>query len=369
MSMPLLERKPKNRQPKGGFRKGAYDLLFAVAMAVLLRWLFLEPYNIPTPSMEKTLLVGDYLFVSKIHYGARTPQTPLQIPLTFQTIWGTDIPAYSTLIQLPQYRLPGISEIKRNDVVVFNYPAELERPVDMRTYYIKRCIGMPGDNLEIKQGTVYLNGEPGQEPPEAEFTYRLNTTQQLNERFWARFDIVPEDWQQPVKNEYIIKTTPAHAKAMEGLESITSVTREFYTDRVPNNILVWGQDTPGQWSIDAFGPLRIPAEGMQIDITPETVGKYGYTIQHYEGLDDVRIDGNQLLIDGQPVTSYTFQQNYYFMMGDNRHNSADSRFWGFVPEDHVMGKALFVWWSVDKYQSYGNPKDKIRWNRIFSGIH
>ncbi|MGB3616663.1 MAG: signal peptidase I [Catalinimonas sp.] len=372
----LLERKkklydrPRKSKAGGGFWKGVYDIVFAVGLAVLLRWLLLEPYNIPTPSMEKSLLVGDYLFVSKMHYGARTPETPLQLPLTFQTIWFTNIPSYSEAIQIPSFRLPGLSKIKRNDVIVFNVPTELDRPVDMRTYYIKRAVGAPGDELEVRSRRLYLNGEPSEEPAGAEYSYYVRSQQALNERFWLQNDITDQVYgsrDQRGGFSYLINTTAATAEKIEKLGFITEVE--------PNEFA--GGEEGGQrfpvsmgrvWTRDNYGPLTIPAEGQTIPVNAETLGRYGFTIENYENLEDVRIEDDKLFVDGQAVEEYTFRQNYYFAMGDNRHNSEDSRYWGFVPEDHIMGKALFIWWSVDPNESFSNPFEKIRWSRLFRGI-
>jgi len=299
-------KKKKRQKPRSKAREWADAILFAVVAATIIRWLFLEAYTIPTPSMERSLLVGDFLFVSKVHYGARTPATPLQIPLTHQKIWGT---SYLDWIQLPQYRLPGISEVKRNDVVVFNWPVDFSYPVDLKTNYIKRCVGLPGDTLQIKDMVVYINGEAQPQPAGAQFRYYARTNQIINKRIWEKYRI---NEHHKVQGGYLVFTTPAIAKELEQLQFINSVEvikeQPDYADR--------GDST--------------------------------------------------LVIDGTPYTTYTFKQNYYFMMGDNRHNSLDSRFWGFVPHDHIVGKALFIWMSIDPQESLFR---KIRWNRLFKGIH
>ena len=378
MSLNLLERRRKlTEKPKrsstagGGFRKGAYDIAFAVGLAVLLRWLLLEPYNIPTPSMEKTLLVGDYLFVSKMHYGARTPETPLQLPLTFQTIWFTDIPSYLDWIQLPSFRLPGLSHIKRNDVIVFNVPTELQRPVDMRTYYIKRATGAPGDELEVRNRRLYINGAPADEPAGAEYSYYVDAEQPLNERFWLQNDVTDQvhSRRNPEGNfTYLINTTAATAEELKMVPLITAVTPSEFTEGQEQGSARFPVSMGRVWTRDNYGPLKIPAEGWTIPVNAETLGRYGFTIEHYENLNEVRVEGDKLFVDGQEVKEYTFRQNYYFAMGDNRHNSEDSRYWGFVPQDHIMGKALFIWWSVDQNQSFSNPFRKIRWNRLLTAI-
>ncbi len=355
-------KKKKRQKPKSKAREWADAILFAVVAATIIRWLFLEAYTIPTPSMERSLLVGDFLFVSKLHYGARTPATPLQIPLTHQKIWGTDIPSYLDWIQLPQYRLPGISEVKRNDVVVFNWPVDFSYPVDLKTNYIKRCVGLPGDTLQVKDMVVYINGEAQPQPEGAQFRYYARTNQIINKRIWEKYHI---NEHHKVQGGYLVFTTPAIAKELEQLQFINSVeVIKEQPDYADENI--YPDATKYPWNVDYWGPMVIPAKGMTIPVNEETMTKYGRVIEHYEGHDEVSRGDSTLVIDGTPYTTYTFKQNYYFMMGDNRHNSLDSRFWGFVPHDHIVGKALFIWMSIDPQESLFH---KIRWSRLFKGIH
>jgi signal peptidase I len=353
------EKKPK--QKKSAVREWVDAIVFAVIAATIIRWLFLEAFTIPTPSMERSLLVGDFLFVSKIHYGARTPKTPLQIPLTHQTIWGTNIPSYLDWIQLPQYRLPGFSRIKKNDVVVFNYPPEFEHPVDLKTNYIKRCIAAPGDIIEVKDTQVLVNGNPVENPPKMQFRYYVVTQEFINDRVFKSNNI--SEFQR-VQGGYAIMTTPGTAEELENLSFIEEVIKMTMPEDQPNP-RIYPDASKFPWNEDFYGPLEIPAKGETIPIDRENLVKYGEVILNYEKLDDVRLEDDQLFIDGQSITEYTFKQNYYFMMGDNRHNSEDSRFWGFVPEDHVVGKALFIWLSIDNTESFIN---KIRWSRLFSLI-
>lgn len=352
-----------SKKKKSAAREWLDAMLFAVIAATLIRWLLLEAYTIPTPSMEKSLLVGDFLFVSKIHYGARTPETPLQVPLTHQKIWGTEIPSYSDIINLPSFRLPGLTSVKRNDVVVFNYPVEFEHPTDLKTHYIKRCVAVPGDVLEIKNMQVYINGEPGQNPFGMQFRYFLRTDNQINERFLKTHDLSPQETYQ-MPGGYMVSSLPSTADEVKALPAIQSVTVDTWPEGQANP-RIFPSAQYFDWNEDHYGPLLIPGEGTTIDITEENLVKYEMAILKYEGLDDVKIEGNKLFIDGQEVSSYTFKQNYYFMMGDNRHNSEDSRFWGFVPEDHVVGKALFIWLSLDPNESMFS---KIRTNRLFKAI-
>ena len=347
---------------KSALREWIDAIVFAVIAATIIRWLFLEAFTIPTPSMEKTLLVGDFLFVSKLNYGARTPQTPLQIPLTHQVIWGTKIPSYLDWIQLPMYRLPGISHVKRSDVVVFNYPPEFKHPVDLKTNYIKRCVGLPGDTLEVRDGQVYVNRKALVNPPDMQFRYYVMTNEVLNDRIFKKNNITEVD---RVHGGYFVMTNQKTADELKSYSFISDVKQMKMTrDQVRQDI--YPQSPRFPWNEDFFGPLVIPSKGMEIDINDSTLALYREEIESYEHNKDVNIDSGQLFINGQKILKYAFHQNYYFMMGDNRDNSEDSRFWGFVPEDHVVGKALFIWLSIDKNE---NLIHKIRWKRLFSLIH
>ncbi|MFC4873984.1 signal peptidase I [Negadavirga shengliensis] len=356
----------KKNQRKSAIREWVDALLFAVIAASLIRWLLLEPFTIPTASMEKSLLVGDFLFVSKMHYGTRIPKTILQVPLTHQKIWGTEIPSYSDAIQLPYYRLPGFSSIERNDVVVFNYPEEYWHPADLKTNYIKRAVAIPGDVIEIRDTQIYINGTPTENPGEMQFSYDVMTNRTLNMEFFDRYGINPDSYYPFSDNSgYFVFATAEMVEELEKSPAVSSVKKR--TNKP-------GQGDPNifpdgaffGWNKDHYGPLEVPAKGWTIPLDEDNVRKYGYTIEKFEGLKNVNIEGNDLYVDGQRQDSYTFRQDYYFMMGDNRHDSLDSRFWGFVPEDHVVGKAWFLWLSLEKHKSMFN---KIRWSRFFKSIH
>lgn len=359
----LILGKPKDpNAPKKGFFKEWLDaIVFAVVAATLIRWAFFEAYTIPTPSMEKSLLVGDFLFVSKLHYGPRTPQTPLQVPLTHQKIWGTDIPSYSDAIQIPSYRFPGFTSIKNSDVVVFNWPADEGYPTDLKTNYIKRCVAIAGDTLQIKDTQVMINGKPLDNPEKIQFQYYLITKENLNERVFRSHNIT--DY-YPIPEGYVVHTQPETAEKLKQLPFIAHVIMNKQQAGM-GEPQIFPHNSKYNWNLDFFGPLWIPKEGATITLTPENVILYESTIARYEGLKDVKSDNGKLLIDGKAVETYTFKQNYYFMMGDNRHNSLDSRFWGFVPEDHVVGKGFLIWMSLDKDGKFLN---KIRWNRLFNLI-
>ncbi|WP_128545492.1 signal peptidase I [Larkinella soli] len=372
------------RPKKSPLREWFDSMVFAVVAATLIRFLTVEAFAIPTPSMENSLLVGDFLFVSKLHYGIRTPKTPLQIPLTHQKIWGTDIPSFLDWVQLPQYRLPGFTHVKNGDVVVFNYPppkpGEEDYPTDLKTYLIKRCIGIPGDRVEIRQEQVLVNGKAFPRPVRSQTSYFIRTGEVLNERFFRKYGIVNDynsaegpfiNW-QPVEEfskaaranvlvGYQINATQEAVEALKKLDWVKAVepTTEPAGQAGPG---IYGS-TAFAWNLDNYGPLTIPKEGAAIPINRRTIAVYGTIISRYEGNENVQVTPSEIRIGGQPIQSYTFRQNYYFMMGDNRHNSEDSRYWGFVPEDHVLGKAVFVWMSVDPAPA--DVWNKIRWNRLF----
>ncbi|MEL7148824.1 MAG: signal peptidase I [Bacteroidota bacterium] len=364
MAFKFFNKKSKEEQKKKGpVREWVDAITFAVVAATLIRWAFMEAFTIPTSSMENSLLVGDFLFVSKISYGPRTPKTPLQVPLTHQKIWGTELPSYSDAIQLPQFRLPGFSDVERNDVVVFNYPNE-EHPVDLKTHYIKRCIAIPGDVLEIKENQVYIDGKKGENPDRMQFHYFFTTTQSIRDRVFADADISEAIAAQ---GGYHVFTTPENAKKFASFDFVKSVT--IQNEPVKNiNREIFPQSPGVKWNRDNYGPLKVPGEEMTFEMDSANVAKYYSTIRDYEGFDKdaVNVVNNQLEINGEVVSSYTFKQNYYFMMGDNRHNSEDSRFWGFVPMDHVVGEAAFIWLSLDAKKSF---LSKVRWGRIFNGIY
>jgi signal peptidase I len=356
------EKTSKKVVKKSALREWIDAVVFAVIAATLIRWFLIEAFTIPTPSMEKSLLVGDFLFVSKFHYGARTPQTPFQIPLTHQKIWGTNIPSYLDWVKLPLFRFPGLSDVKNNDVVVFNYPPEDNYPTDLKTNYIKRCIGIGGDVIEVKDKQVYINGKAVENPPLMESSYDVQSSGVINERVFKKLDITDI---YATSKGYIVQTTPEAAKKLkEGstdvIKSITPITSE----RGVMSEQVFPMSEGFDWSIDNFGPLEIPKKGKTIKIDKTSLALYGRAITTYDGNKNAEIKEGKLLIDGKEMKEYTFQQNYYFMMGDNRHNSQDSRIWGFVPEDHILGKGLLVWWSIDPEGGLGEIFSRIRWGRI-----
>ena len=355
------------KKPKSKSREWADAIVFAVVAATLIRWLFLEAYTIPTGSMERSLLVGDFLFVSKMHYGARTPKTPLQVPLTHQKIWGTDLASYVDWIQLPQFRLPGFSDVERGDVVVFNYPGELEHPLDMRNNYIKRAVAIHGDTISIKDAQVMVNSKAVDNPEMMKLPYKVELAGDITEDFFRRFKMSYEDARQDNQGNILFLLSEDQAEKISKLPVIKSIKRHVEPAGQTDPRAPLDNFNPLGWNLDNFGPLVIPAEGMTVALTEENITKYYHTIKYFEGYEpeDVELVDGKVVIEGKPIESYTFNQDYYFMMGDNRYNSLDSRYWGFVPHDHVVGKALFIWMSIDPYESF---LDKIRWNRLFKGI-
>lgn len=380
-----------DQKNKSAFREWLDSIVFAVVAATLIRWLFFEAYVIPTPSMENTLLVGDYLFVSKLHYGTRTPKTPLQVPLTHQKIWGTNLPSYTDMVQLPQFRLPGFSEVKRGDVVVFNLPVEHPQqvakysqvlpdlqghPVDLRVNYIKRCVGVGGDKFEIRDGQVYIDDQPQVNPERMESEYFIVTNTPVNETKVFRENgirdpmMYHETYNDTIPSNdvsgYVVKTTEGKIEKLKTDYDFVKSVQEINAPKEEYTSYLFPKHDSLRWNQDNYGPFVIPAENMTVELTSENIALYGEVISYYEGNDNVVIENNQVSIDGKPVTSYTFKQNYYFVMGDNRHNSADSRYWGFVPKDHIVGKAVFVWMSVNDLAT--GLMDKLRWSRIFRTI-
>lgn len=401
-------------QPKG---KWYSSLLFAIVAATIIRWAFIEAYKIPTSSMEGNMLVNDFLFVSKIHYGPRTPQTPLQVPLTHQQFPLFGFKSYSEAIKLPSFRLPGLSTVQRNKPLVFNWPHDRTvKNTDMKMFYVKRCVGIAGDTVEFKDGQLSINGKAVEDNDKIQYRYSFkvrenvvaNITKEINgngeptdvERLREE---VMDDW-QITNNEdfhttghpnivvaYLSKSNVDKVRNSRFVEG-SSLTRwlspkgeaslmfPYYaeytlnrqaqalelkpeSERVLNGELF--DSRKFKWNVDNFGPLWIPKQGATIPLTEENITLYAYTIASYEGHKpgSVKVVGKQLVINGVAQESYTFKQNYYWLTGDNRHNSEDSRFWGFVPEDHVVGKPFITFFSYDKYAS--NPFSKVRWNRIF----
>lgn len=360
--MNLFTKNKTTSKKKSAIREWIQALAFALVTASLIHWLVVEPSQVPTSSMESTILAGDFMLVSKLHYGARTPQTPLQIPLMHQTIRGTDIPSYLNWIKLPMYRLPSFSKVKRGDKVIFNCTTELDKPIDLRTYYIKRCVGLPGDTVHIQNTHVYING--GEQPsyPGLQYRYYLQTSTRLTEQFFNSYHIREY---MPVREGYVVNTTSQTADSLKALPHVKSM-EIILTPPHFFNPAVYPHSQDLAWNEDHFGPITVPAKGMTISINHNTLEKYQKMIILYDTNEEVYVEDDKLWINGKEIMTYTFQQDYYFVMGDNRHNSIDSRFWGFVPADHLVGKAILVLFSTDAKKSGFH---KIRWNRFFRSLN
>lgn len=329
----------------------------AIILAIILVSAYIKPfwfetYNIPSQSMEGTLIIGDYILVSKFNYGPRLPITPIAVPFVHNTIGNGE--SYWKGLQLPYLRLPGVGKIQRGDVVVFNYPYD-DRPVDRQTNYIKRCIAAPGDTLAIQDKLVLINGKPQEIPPFAQFDYMVKLKNPAQPEYFAAKGYIDASPINDVST-YLLTLSPDKVNELRKLPLVDSV---WIAESV-NNEDIFPQDTQHPWARDMFGPLYIPKRGHTIKLTEQNIRLYERVIRVYEG-NDLRINGPYFKLNGKNVNSYTFKQDYYFMMGDNRDKSSDSRFWGFVPEDHVVGKAWFIWMSFDENRNF-------RTSRFFKAI-
>ncbi|MCO5233879.1 MAG: signal peptidase I [Chitinophagales bacterium] len=352
----------KSKKKSSG-REWADAIFFAIIAATLIRTFNIEAFKIPSQSMEGTLLAGDFLFVSKMHYGARIPMTPIAFPLGHQTFPGTNIQCYIEKPSLPYKRLPGFQKVKRGDAVVFNFPMEDNRPIDKKTHYIKRCIGLPGETLSISHGQVSINGDKIINPDHLQYQYIVETDERgLNIDKLKELDIQSVEIYQRTANSFIMFLEEKQAECISKMPNITTIQKVFYS---PEDPYAYSSTFPSdtahyKWTVDFFGPLLIPKKGLTINLSIKNISLYQRAIQIYEG-NIVEIRNSEIYINGQKTDKYTFQQDYYFMMGDNRHNSEDSRFWGFVPENHIVGKAWLVWMCMQ-------PEVGFRFDRLLKSV-
>ena len=401
-------------------------IVFALVAVYFVNLYFFQNYVIPSSSLEKSLLVGDYLFVSKMSYGPRVPQTPLHMPLTQHTLPVFNCKSYTEWLQWDYKRVEGTGEVKLNDIVVFNFPAGdtvatkvpaedlyrlsyqagqqlskpvdfskltveqerqvfdfyyqagrkyinehpetygeiVERPVDRRENYVKRCVGMPGQTLEIKDRIVYLDGQPNKEPDEVQYRYLVYTNGMLPLDFCHEWGISQEDLMMYYAQESVYNM-PLTAKAKAALLGRKDLVKRIENVPEENAGGLYPMNKVTGWTLDNYGPVWIPKKGATVDLTLDNLPLYERPIHAYEG-NALEVKDGKIFINGVETTQYTFKMDYYWMMGDNRHNSADSRFWGFVPEDHVVGKPIFIWLSLD--QDRGWLDGKIRWERLFKFV-
>jgi len=361
------KREKNKKKRKSEIRNWLEAITFAVVAAHILRTFFIEAYTIPTSSMEKSMLIGDFLFVSKLAYGPRVPMTPVAVPLVHHTIPGTKKKSYSEIVKIPYHRMKGLGEIKRNDCVVFNWPAEkLDRPVDKKENYVKRCVGIAGDKIEIINGQLMVNDKPQNEPEgmKKQFSYSVKTKGSgLNPKvLYKKFDVTEGSRGSNV-NEYNLFLTDEAASGLKSFTNVNSIKQNIDTSSNSSEYY-FPNKRDFNWNIDNYGPITIPKKGSSINLSLKNIDLYKDIIQIYEE-NSLKILDDQIYINDTLTSEYKFKMNYYWMMGDNRHNSADSRMWGFLPENHVVGKALFVWMSWDRN---GKGLNKIRWERLFSSV-
>jgi len=358
-----FKRKATNPKPKKSKAREWIDaFLFAIVVATIIRGLLFSAYAIPSGSMEGTELTGDYLFVSKCSYGARLPITPLSIPFTEPTMFG--MKTYWGAIQLPYLRLPGFTSIKKYDVVVFNKPADTDQgiPVDQRMTLIKRCQATPGDVLTIVNGQVYINGKASWNAPKAQTTYIV--VADMSAMSQEGLEDLHTQTQEIGPNTYEMTMPVESASTLRSFSNVKSVAPEVMpAGQIDKS--VFPHNARFKWNQDNFGPLTMPKKGWTIKLNDSTLVLYRRAIEVYEH-NKVGGYGNNILINGKKAETYTFKMDYYWMMGDNRHNSLDCRFWGYVPEDHIIGKAVINFFSTDSTKDIFH---KVRWDRVLRPIN
>tara|TARA_Y200000002_G_scaffold196506_1_gene162329 strand:- start:3039 stop:4736 length:1698 start_codon:yes stop_codon:yes gene_type:complete len=415
--------------PKTGIGEWISSIIFAVILATIVHTYFIQPYIIPTGSLEKSLLVGDFLFVSKFHYGARVPQTAVSFPMVHDTIIGTGIRSYLKKPQIPYLRIPGFQKIKRNEIVTFSWPADtvrqffvkekgVKKPIDKKSNYVKRCVAIPSDTLEIKNGIIFINGKKSIMPYRAKpiFNYSVYnqngistsklsssgikiqrkfrikdiTQQKLNQMrpyilrlmdnnpnnftIITDFKGIPYDVRSSgrivmteiTEKEMDVFLTEQEAEILKKSRLVDSITRNF--NKIKSyNTQFFPNDIRFNWNEDNFGPIIIPKKGEKIKLNSINLPIYKKLIRDYEK-NSLDLKNGSIFINNIKTEHYIFKQNYYWMMGDNRYKSEDSRSWGFVPEDHIVGKPVFIWMSIEGIND-GFKNWKIRWNRVFTTVN
>lgn len=376
----------RSLKPKNATADTVSSLLFAVIVATFVHTYFIQPYVIPSSSLEKSLLIGDFLFVSKVNYGARVPMTTVAAPMVHDTIPIIRTKSYTSWPQLPYMRFPGFEKIKNNDIVVFNWPRDTlfnmylpadkryDKPVDKKTNYVKRCVGIPGDNLQIKDGIVFINGKelilPERAKPQYSYAVTLDPNAQTDfESVFKSLDITDGyGFKSEARDTLIISAlTFSGAEKLKTVSGITSIKRIIkkqdmgvFPDQEHDHM-----STPNRWTADNYGPIYIPQAGKTVPLNLQTLPLYRILISEYEH-NKLKVVGNDIYINDKKADSYTFKQDYYWMMGDNRHNSLDARYFGFTPADHIVGKPIFIWMSWD---SNGKGFNKVRWDRVFTTVN
>ncbi len=377
--------KDRSLKPRTAAGEWTSSILFAIVAATIVHTYVMQPFTIPTSSLEKTLLVGDFLFVSKFHYGARTPMTAVSFPMVHDTVPVLRKKSYFLEPQLPYFRIPGFQDIKRNDIVVFNWPTDTlidinnpskgfkVKPLDKKSNYVKRCVGIPGDSLEVRDGYVYINGKQNELPDRArlQFSYFVKTNGTLNPQLLKdRYDITDRYNYNRENGVYGFAAISDESVALLKKNPKVIEVIKIENEKGKWNRGVFPHDPRFPWNTKFFGPLYIPQQGTTIDISIENIPLYKRIIEVYEGSElginnKITQSGTQVFLNGSQITEYTFLQDYYWMMGDNRDNSQDARMWGFVPFNHVVGKPVFVWMSFD---SNAQGWDKIRTERLFTTV-
>jgi signal peptidase I len=415
--------------PRTWFGEWISALIFAITAATLVHNYFIQPYIIPTGSLEKTLLIGDFLFVSKFHYGARTPMTAVAFPMVHDTLPIVKSKSYLDFPQLPYFRLPGFQKVARNEIVVFSWPADtvrqffvkekgVRKPIDKKSNYVKRCVGIPGDTLSIVDGFVHINGERSILPERAktqyvhtayrakgisgrklqsenfkDFTRKYRIDNISNESYQALLPYIYGIYSNERDNFIVISPaagipvevarklrlkmseilepqkelllTIDEAEGLNKVMELDSIVRQINRSKTPNTSF-FPNHLPYDWNEDNFGPIVLPKAGTSVNLTLQNLPLYKKIIREYEK-NLLEVKEGAIFINGKETTRYNFQQDYYWMMGDNRHRSEDSRYWGFVPEDHIVGKPVLIWFSIDGIND-GIRNWSIRWDRVITTV-